>query len=488
MAIILIMADILMQQPSTLSTVATTAVLILLYNPFIICDVGFILSFGGTIGIILLNKPITEWFNKKFFLLKDNKIFKYILEMLTVTISAQIILLPVMWYYFNTISLISIITNLLVGPFTGIITILGLIVYFLSLIYFPLGRLCSYSIYILISIIIYVSQICAKVPFGNITLPTPSISIILIYYLLIYIIFRKKSKFIESSLNLLKRKIVNILVSILIILQLCIYIIPKNYIEVNMIDVGQGDSSLIKTNNYNILIDGGGSENSDYDVGNSVLVPYLLDNTNGTIDLMFISHFHEDHAEGCIAVLESLKVRKIIIGTQPKQTELYDKILEISKEKSIPVIKVVEGDTISMDNLKFEILFPGEELQIQEDLNNNSLVIKMNYYETSILFTGDIEKEGEEILIKEQAENLDVDILKVAHHGSKSSTIEEFLQKTTPGVALISLGENNKFGHPNEEVINRLNSFGSMIFRTDEFGEVSLKIFKDGKVKINKNV
>lgn len=488
MAIILIMADILMQQPSALSTVATTAVLILLYNPYIICDVGFILSFGGTIGIILLNKPITEWFNKKFFLLKDNKIFEYILEMLTVTLSAQIILTPVMWYYFNNISLISIITNLLVGPFTGIITILGLIVYFLSLIFFSLGKICSYSVYILISIIIFISQICAKVPFGNLTLPTPSLLFIITYYLIVYVIFRKKIKFIESPLNSLKRKIVNILVSILIILQIFISIVPQNYIEVNMIDVGQGDSCLIKTNNYNILIDGGGSENSDYDVGNSILVPYLLDNTNGIIDLMVISHFHEDHAEGCIAVLENLKVRKILIGTQPKQTELYDKVLKISKEKSIPTIKVVEGDTISMDNLKFEVLYPNEEIQIPEDLNNNSLVMKMDYYETSMLFTGDIEKEAENILVSESTDKLDIDILKVAHHGSKTSSINEFLQYVTPQIALISLSEDNKFGHPNEEVLNRINSNKCMIFRTDESGEISLKIYKSGKVKINKNV
>lgn len=484
MAVILILSEVLARQPNTISTVASTALIILLYNPFIICDIGFILSFGGTIGIILLNKPITDMIVNKFYLIKDNRFFKYILEMLSVTLSAQIILTPVMWYYFNTVSLISIMTNLLVGPFTGIITICGLVIYFTSLIFKPLAQLISYMAYMLISIIIYISKMCSEIPYGNLILPTPSILFIVSYYLVIYLIFKKKNKFIGDHTNFLKRKIISIIVSVLIIMQIASILIPRNYIEVNTIDVGQGDSTLIKTNNYNILIDGGGSENSDYDVGSAILVPYLLDNTNGIIDLMIISHFHEDHAEGCIAVLEELKVGKIIIGSQPKKTELYDKVLQLAKAKEIPIITVTKGDSVSMDGLKFEILYPAEALQIQEDLNNNSLVIRMEYCNISMIFTGDIEKEAEEILLNEDFQKLDVDILKVAHHGSKSSSIVEFLEKVTPKISLISVGIDNKFNHPNDEVIQRLRNVGSIIYRTDECGEISFKIFNDGKITV----
>ena len=303
---------------------------------------------------------------------------------------------------------------------------------------------------------------------------------IIVYYLIIYLSFNKDTND-KSNRNFSVLKMITIS---LIVLQFIIIIFPKNYIEVNMIDVGQGDSTLIKTNNYNILIDGGGSENSSYDVGESVLVPYLLDNTNGTIDVMFISHFHEDHSEGCISVLDKLKVKKIVIGTQPNQTELYYTILKIAKEKNIQIITLTKGDIFSIDHIKFSVLFPDKELQIAEDLNNNSLVIKMEYYSTSILFTGDIEKEAEKILIEEYTNNLNIDILKVAHHGSKSSSIKEFLEYTTPKISLISLGENNKFGHPNEEVLKRLEEVGSKIYRTDRSGEVTLKIYKDGKIKI----
>lgn len=516
MAIILIFSEILARAPNTISTISVTAILILLYNPIIICDVGFILSFGGTIGIVLFNNRLMAYFNDKLFIILKNKIFKYILEMFAVTLSAQIVLTPVMWYYFNTISLIAMITNLLVAPFVGYITILGIAVYFTSLIFIPIARILSYATYVLVSFVIFISKICASVPYGNILLPTPSLLFLITYYFILYLIFANLDK---VTLNREKNenpnrisqlynsdrydlKLIKKMISLLIMIQIIIYVFPKNYIEINMIDVGQGDSMLIKSNNYNILIDGGGSENSDYDVGKSVLVPYLLDNTNGTIDVMMISHFHEDHAEGCISVLENLKVGKIFIGTQPKTTNLYEKLLKIAKEKKIPVITLARGDCINLGEISFRILSPKKGVEIADDLNNNSFVIRMDYYNTSLLLTGDIEKETEENLLKECIKKnkqtlmgdkdlinlLDVDILKVAHHGSKSSSSFSFLEAVTPKIALISLGIDNKFGHPSEEIIERLKNINCKIYRTDECGEISLKVYKNGKIKIDRHI
>lgn len=488
MAIILIMSEILSKQPSILSTIATSAIIILIYNPITICDVGFILSFGGTLGIILLNDSIKNYFTKKFSILENNKVFIFFLDIFTVTISAQIILLPVMCYYFNTISIISIFTNLLVGPFVGIITILGLIMYVLSLISISLAQVVSYSLYILVSIIILISKLCSKIPYANLLLPTPTLYIVIIYYLMVFKLFCK----ISHTHNAMLKKCINILIILLVVIIIILNVLPKDYIEVNMIDVGQGDSILVKTNNYNILVDGGGSENSNYDVGNQILVPYLLDNTNGIIDIMFISHFHEDHAEGCISVLEKLKVRKIIIGPQPKNTELLLEVLQIAKEKKIPIIDLKEGDRIILDNVKFEMISPKKIID-NNDLNNNSMVIRMKYVETEMLFTGDIEKEAESSIIEKittrnKEYKLNVDILKVAHHGSKTSSSAKFLEKIKPKIAIISLGKNNKFGHPNEEVIKRLEELHCEILRTDESGEISLKIYKTGKIKIKQHV
>lgn len=489
MASILIFAEILAKAPNTFSTITTTAFIMLLFNPLIICDVGFILSFGGTIGIVLFNNTIVDYFNLKFSFFSNNKLFKYFIEIISVSLSAQIVLLPVMWHFFNTISIVSLLTNVLVGPFVGIITVLGIITYFLGILYLPFGKLVSYSVYILISILILISKCCSKIPYGNITIPTPNFLIILIYYLSIVFISHKIKSQNKFQINNSYLKIVKTIISILIIIQTIISIYPKEYIEIDFIDVGQGDSTLIKTSKGNVLIDGGGSENSDYDVGDKVLVPYLLDNTNGCIDILFISHFHEDHAEGCISVLERLKVKKIVIGLQAKQSELYTKVLKLAKEKNIPIITLVSNDIISLGDVSFKVLFPSEEIMIDDDLNNNSLVIRLDYYNTSMLFTGDIEKEAEKLLINNNKtidNTLDVDILKVAHHGSNTSTVKEFIKVVTPKISLIGVGENNKFGHPTDDVLKRLEDSNSLIFRTDRDGEISIILNKNGAVRIKK--
>lgn len=222
------------------------------------------------------------------------------------------------------------------------------------------------------------------------------------------------------------------------------------------IDVGQGDSTLIITpNNKTILIDGGGS--NFYDVGKNTLVPYLLDRKVNKLDLVIISHFDQDHVGGILSVLKELKVEKIIIGKQGEASEQYNEFCNIIKEKGIPIFMVKRGDVINVEkNVKIKILFPENDLILDNILNNNSLVAKLEYKDFKMLFTGDIEDVAEQHLMKiYKNDELKANILKVAHHGSKTSTSEEFLKVVLPQIALIGVGENNKFGHPSSEVLNR---------------------------------
>ena len=297
-------------------------------------------------------------------------------------------------------------------------------------------------------------------------------------------IFNRKSVLKSDRIS---RNILN-LISLLIILNIILSAyIPKNYIEVNFIDVGQGDSIHIKTpHGKNILIDGGGSEGSDYDIGEKVLIPYILDNTNGIIDVIFISHFHEDHVEGIISLLKKIKVNKIIIGIQNELNNLYFEVLDIAAKKNIPIITLKANEEIIIDEAKFKILYPKAKVE-DNNLNNSSLIIKGNFYNTSILFTGDSELEEEINLIKMYKNNpniLKCDLLKVGHHGSKTSSSNNFLSIIKPSISIISCGIDNKFGHPNETTLCNLNNIKSKIYRTDINGEIMLKIYKD-KVKIN---
>ncbi len=186
--------------------------------------------------------------------------------------------------------------------------------------------------------------------------------------------------------------------------------------------------------------------------------------------------------------MENLKVDKIIICKQEKESENYEKFKKIVKEKRIKVIEVKMGDELNIEkDLKFQILWPKVE-QIEENiLNNNSIVAKLNYKGFSVLFTGDIEEIAEKAILEEN-KNIKSTILKIAHHGSKSSSTEEFLNAVMPKIALIGVGQNNKFGHPSQVTLDNLKDLDCQIYRTDLCGEISIKVNRNGKIKVLKHI
>ena len=195
-----------------------------------------------------------------------------------------------------------------------------------------------------------------------------------------------------------------------------------------------------------------------------------------------------DHVGGIISVLEELKVKNVIISKQGEDSSQYQKFLDIIKEKKINVVVVKKGDKFYIENkVYFDILWPQDELLNNNVLNNNAIVAKLNFNEFSVLFTGDIEKEAEEKILDKKI-NLQADILKVAHHGSKTSTTPNFLDKVKPKIALIGVGKNNNFGHPSQETLNNLKARNIAVYRTDLCGEIEILVNSRGKAKINKHI
>ena len=187
--------------------------------------------------------------------------------------------------------------------------------------------------------------------------------------------------------------------------------------------------------------------------------------------------------------MQEIKVNNIIIGKQYKSSEKYEEFIKIVKEKKLNVKIVEEGEKVSIeDNLYFDIIWPFSDNMISDNsINNNSLVCKLNYKNYSMLFTGDIEAIAEKAILKKYSKNLNIlksDILKVAHHGSKTSSITEFIEKIKPKYAIIGVGEDNKFGHPSDNTIQNLEKANIRIYRTDKMGEIEIKT--NGKeIKIN---
>ena len=227
------------------------------------------------------------------------------------------------------------------------------------------------------------------------------------------------------------------------------------------------------------MIDTGGSTSPSYDVGENIVHKYLLYKGINKIDYLMLSHFDADHCQGAIFLLKNMKIKNLIISIQPENSEFYEEITNICRQKNTNIMYVKKGNKFKIANLDIEILHPNNNFIAENTLNNNALVCKINYYNFKMLFTGDIEKIAENQLLDEE---LLADLLKVGHHGSKTSTTQEFLNKVNPQIALIGVGENNKFGHPNDDVIKRLQEKGIKIFRTDLNGEINININKNGKV------
>lgn len=460
MAIVVIGAKICYRKENFFTSICISLIIILIQNPFAINDIGLKLSFMGTAGIVIFNKSITNFFIKL-------KIKQKIAEALSVTFSAQLMIMPITILNFNTISLTFFISNILASPLLGIIIIFGFISIFISSILNPISKILFLILHIFLELLILVSKVTEKIPGSSILVKTPNILFAIVYYILIlffnyfFVIkqnptrrFHKKIIKIITIKNIKNAfKVIAVVFLIMLLLTKIVRIINPT-LKIYFIDVGQGDSTLIVTpKNKKILIDGGEGKTN-------VLFQYLLDRRINKIDYIIISHFDSDHCNGLIEIIEKMRVENIVMSKQSKESEEYKKILEIIKQKNIKVSSVKAEDKIIIEkNLYTKILNPAEKFEFQ-DLNNNAIVAKFVYKNFSMLFTGDIEK-AEENLAKKYKNELKSTILKVAHHGSKTSTSEEFLKYVEPQIALIGVGENNKFGHPNQITIEKLKNIRS---------------------------
>ena len=501
-----ILAFLVYRKNDIWTSIAISLGIILLQNPYAITGVGLQLSYLGTIGIILFNKNIKQYLdNIKW--VRDNirikrskrisNIVEKLKDMISVTLSAQLMILPIMLYHFNMIGIYFVITNILVSMMIGPIMFLSIIFVFCSFIHLHISQFIAIFLSFGIKGLIQISNL-SNLPFSKIYVLTPSILFIFIYYIVIlvgnriymiytskyinstegrvknlialmkYRLYEKKKKTKKIYQKILQERNIKAFIKqtykgiFLIIFLIGIYQFPKN-LEIHFLDVGQGDSCFIITPNHKtILIDGGGSTSSTFDVGKDTLIPYLLDKGYTQLDYVFISHFDQDHVGGILSLLEELKVGQIFISKQGKTSDNYETFLEIVAQKNLKVREVKMGDKITIGDVTFHILWPTEN-QIEENmLNNNAMVMKLQYKSFSMLFTGDIEEVAEKKILSVYSDNLDslkATVLKVAHHGSKSSSTEKFLKAVNSKVAIIGVGENNMFGHPSNVVLERLQSF-----------------------------
>lgn len=243
--------------------------------------------------------------------------------------------------------------------------------------------------------------------------------------------------------------------------------IANSKLEIYFFDVGQADSILLKEDDYTMLIDGGNTADGEN------LANYLKNDLNiEDIDILIGTHPHEDHIGGLPEIINELNIEKIYLPNATTTSKIFEKLLDTIEENDYTINIPKIGEEFKLNNMNFKVIYTGTD---ESDLNNTSIVLKLNYGTTNYLFTGDATDKTEEKILES---DIEADVLKIGHHGSSYSTIDDFLNKVNPKYAIIQVGQNNKYGHPTSKTINKLNDKKIKIYRTDEDG--TIKLTSDG--------
>jgi len=405
-------------------------------------------------------------------------------ELLVITFALQLGMLPLMARDFHRIALSAPFVNLAAVPLTGIVVPLGFVTLASGLILPALGKLLAAPLGWLTGVLVHLVKWLAHFPRWSYRIPGPPLWLILLFFVTGFLLaagFRVK--------YLMRRRIVFGLCSVWILGALTIATHPfgvrwaKGELELTVLDVGQGDSLFVVfPGGKTLLIDGGGVFSGfpgrevlyGVDPGEEVVSPYLWSRGFKKVDVVALTHAHQDHIGGLAAILENFRVGKIWIGREVSSPALA-RLEELARERKIPVEHELHGKSFNWDGVVGEFLWPdiapGEIASPAK--NDDSLVLSLHYGDRALLLPGDAEKGSERaILAENKADLLRADVLKVGHHGSKNSTTPELLAVVQPRVGIISAGEGNLYGHPSPELLERLKNARVRILRTDRDGAV----------------
>ncbi|MCC8169881.1 MAG: DNA internalization-related competence protein ComEC/Rec2, partial [Oscillospiraceae bacterium] len=427
-------------------------------NPLILFDGGFVISVCASALIRYFYKPV-------YGMLSGNA---YVRNGLTMGLIFTIGTLPLGAYFFGGVSLYSVIATIIfIPPVLGIILSFPIVFVLTSI--FGCAPLASGFMTVMTYIIMYVPRLMDKLISSYIILPRPSLVFIAAYALAVAaagFYMHKKKKYFSYALFVSAALFSSVIAS---------QIMRLNTVEVTFVNVGQGDGAIIDVPyRGSILIDGGGgSEYSTYNIGEKVFVPYLETQGIVKIEAAFVSHYHKDHIEGIIATIENLRVRNVFMPDVMPENKYRKAIEEAAAANNTKIYYISEDTRVLFDNgLTVSITVPtAKTALISDDENDTSLLYNVEYGEFSCLFTGDMSSFAERNLAAEN-KAFDCDVLKVAHHGSDTSTSTEWLEAVSPEYAVISVGENNAYDLPDEDVLERLD--GIRVLRTDKNGDIKI--------------
>ncbi|MFQ5900211.1 MAG: DNA internalization-related competence protein ComEC/Rec2 [Thermodesulfobacteriota bacterium] len=474
MALVFIFAILLDREKDIYNTVAVAALIILVFHPLSILDPSFQLSFAAVISIIY----IVSWLRFKgegdieeALLLKRVRMKNWIQTLFFIPLAASIGTSPLIIFYFNRISILGFLANLLIVPIIGFIVVpLTLFSGFISFIYYPAAVPFIHISAAILSLAVKVAGFFSGIPYASMWVSTPSLLSIGLYY-----------TGVVSLLEMKRRKgavyVFATAASLFILYRFGGYLYERTEpnLEIAFISVGQGDSTLVEfPGGKTMLVDGGGIRSDNFDTGKRVIAPILWNKGINRIDYLVLTHPQADHLKGLVFIAENFGIGEFWWNGDKGELEEYGELMQILEKKGIKT-RVIHKDTPSLyiRGIKVEPLHPpfGEE---GLGVNDLSLVLRLLYKRFSLLLAGDIEKEGEEALLKSGIDIRAVAV-KVPHHGSTTSSTSRFIKGVDPDMAIISVGCGNPFGFPRKQVLDRYRRSGVEIYRTDMDGAVTIE-------------
>ncbi len=451
--------------PDVLSLVL---LILLVFNPLLVHNTGFVIS-AIMSWVFFMLKPVV--YDKLKFIKSSGA-----RTILTIYIISSLGIIPIGAYFFSMTSAYSGLLNIVYFPLVSLVLVFFPLLYLEFILFsrsFLIGKIMAGAIYLIHKM----PYLIDKLPLSHIGIKRPSIVMVIICYLGVILI----KDYLTGHKKRFRTQFIFAIIIGGLVSSALLSFVSYGSMSVSFVNVGQGDGAYIRLpDGANIIVDGGGGEDySDYDAGKKLFLPYLKTEGAYRIDLAILSHYHRDHCLGTIAALENLDVQAVMMPDQMHDNEYREQIEALANEKGVEIIYPQDKDIIRFDSgAEIKIISAGNNYSE----NDSSLVFTLTCNNFSVMFTGDATEYTENKYINEF---YDIDLLKVAHHGSKTSTSSEFLKEVKPEYAVISVGKDNTYLLPNDNTLERLRKSGAKIMRTDKLGDIRFNINKFGGISYN---
>lgn len=497
------------------NTLFIIAFIFVMIRPYLLFNAGFQFSY---IAIYALNEELafTRITSKKIEvndgnIHKENSIVGIKVNEIKIpgVILLNLFLFPITVYHYFTYPLYSIFVNLIVIPLMAFVLGFGLVGLGVSFLSIQVGKMFSFVVHIIFIVYDKLCEIVEFLPSHLLVIGRPNLYEILYYFIVIFailatinlstkLIMREYKKYkndfdlkSDEKLQIINKyrnyQRVRIALSVvaLIISTLIISIRYHSDMRMTFVSVGQGDGIIIESKDFVISIDGGSSSNTSN--GQYILSPHIKSRAISDIDYAFITHADSDHTNGIIYLLESedeVEIKNLVLPITATNDYKFDKLKTVAESRGTNILYMKEGDVKEFkEGYKIVVFNPNEESLKSEkrDENEMSLTFRLDYKNHSALFTGDIGNETIGRLLKDDfaLEKIDVEVLKMPHHGSKNSDVPEFFTLASPKYSVFSYGKNNNYGHPSPVTVDFMESIGSKVFKTGESGQIDIYFDKE---------